>query len=201
MMQQMPRGQTLNDLLAAAASPVALSQPAPALTAPDMPTPHQQQFFGEGGLGRILAGAIGDGLLQHVGMQPVYAPAMRQQGEARMEDVKWQRDRMGRLQDWQAEQDYTRAHPAMPQMMQDAQAWQTMTPDQRTAYQQSQDSKGGMVNMTLPNGQFYAGPKSGIADALGGGQSPPTPAMGRPVGKLTPINGGPTQPASGGFRR
>lgn len=55
-----------------------------------------------------------------------------------------------------------------------------------------------MINMTLPNGQFYSGPQSGLQAALGGFQSDPPPA--RPVGKLTPI-GGPQAAPAGNFRR
>lgn len=53
-----------------------------------------------------------------------------------------------------------------------------------------------MINMTLPNGQFYSGPQSGLSEALGGGSQIPD----KPVGKLTPI-GGPQVTPAGRFRR
>jgi hypothetical protein len=55
------------------------------------------------------------------------------------------------------------------------------------------------VFITLPNGQVYAGPRSGLAAAMMGGTPAPA-APPAPVGKLTPItNGGQTPRASGGF--
>jgi hypothetical protein len=41
------------------------------------------KFFGEGGIGRGIAGSIGDALLQLGHMQPIYAPAMDAQREFR----------------------------------------------------------------------------------------------------------------------
>jgi hypothetical protein len=38
-------------------------------------------FFGEGGTGRAIGGAIGDFLLQSSGMRPIYAPMMQQRVE------------------------------------------------------------------------------------------------------------------------
>lgn len=58
------------------------------------------------------------------------------------------------------------------------------------------------VTTNLPGGGFYNGPQSGLVARLGGGDpvSPQGAVPTAPVGKLTPIGGGPTQPASGGFR-
>lgn len=42
------------------------------------PTAAKPSFFGEGGAGRGIAGAIGDYLLQAGGAQPIYAPAHQQ---------------------------------------------------------------------------------------------------------------------------
>lgn len=61
-----------------------------------------------------------------------------------------------------------------------------------------------MTSVPLPGGQVYLGPRSGLSAVMGGGDpasggggmAPPT----APVGKLTPIDGGPTPTASGGFR-
>jgi hypothetical protein len=59
-----------------------------------------------------------------------------------------------------------------------------------------------IVTIPLPGGSTYVGPRSGMQAALGGGDpsSPQGAVPAAPVGKLTPIGGGPTQPASAGFR-
>jgi hypothetical protein len=71
-----------------------------------------------------------------------------------------------------------------------------MTPEQRAAYQEMQKAREGdpVVTITLPNGQMYSGPRSGLAQAMMGGGAPP-----KPIGKLTPLNGGPTVSPLGGF--
>lgn len=60
--------------------------------------PAKPKFFGEGGVGRAIAGNVGDFLLQYSGMDPIYAPAM-QQRQAMVYDQQ-QRER-SRLADWQ----------------------------------------------------------------------------------------------------
>jgi hypothetical protein len=84
-------------------------------------------------------------------------------------------------------------------MMRDVQAFQGMSPEQRNSYGELRKLQAGDpdVTVSLPNGQFYAGPRSGLSAALTGGMAPSaTPTA--PVGKLRPI-GGPTPSASGGF--
>lgn len=57
------------------------------------------------------------------------------------------------------------------------------------------------VTATLPTGDFFAGPQSQFAPYLQGQGAPqPSAAPAAPVGRLTPIQGGQTPPASGGFR-
>lgn len=154
-------------------------------------------FFKEGGMGRTLAGLIGDALLQNADMAPVYAPMQRQRQAIEAEEAQWTRRRAAEREDKQWEWQNRPREDAIPPILRDAQAWQGMTPEQRAAYGEMQKARAGDpdVTLTLPNGQLYVGPKSGIQAALGG--SAP-----KPVGKLTPINnGGPTPPASGNFRR
>ena len=152
-------------------------------------------FFKDGGMGRTLAGLIGDALLQNADMAPVFAPMQRQRQAIEADEAQWSRRREQAREDKQWEWQNKPREDTIPPILRDAQAWQGMTPEQRTAYGDMQKARAGDpdVTLTLPNGQLYVGPKSGIQAALGG-------ANPRPVGKLTPI-GGPTQPASGGFRR
>lgn len=163
------------------------------IVAGDAPsTPKPAGFFGEGGLGRILAGAIGDALLSNAGMQQVYAPAMQRRQQEQDEDARW-----GRRLEMQKQLNPEKPHywemndgslgmigpDGKPQVVfKDPTPKANLDPD---------------VTVTLPNGQFYAGPRSGLAQALMGGGSAPVKTA--PRGKLTSVQGGLTPPASGGF--
>lgn len=200
----MRMGATLRDLTAttARATPIA-SAPA---TAPTGASPKQQGggFFRQGGMGRTLAGIIGDTLLQQSGMARVYAPMQQAQQQAKQAEAQWTRrreaDRADQQWEWanrpapqRAPNDFesalegsgvVRGSPQWAEAMR-RRAENILNPDPQ-------------VTMTLPNGQMYVGPRSGLATAMGGGATPATPTA--PVGRLTPVNGGPTQPASGNFR-
>lgn len=78
----------------------------PAMTATPQPMAPKQSFFGEGGVGRAIAGNIGDFLLQYSGMQPIYAPIMQQRQAAQAAE----RERQQGLADWVAKQEYEAAH-------------------------------------------------------------------------------------------
>jgi hypothetical protein len=143
--------------------------------------------------GQIIAGILSDALAGAMGKPGQFAQHLQRQGAQQQEDANWGR----RLE--QAEQIKARyREPDIPPMLRDAQAWQQMTPEQRQSYQQMKVAGAGDpdVFVTLPNGQVYAGPKSGLAQALTGGAAAPQ----KPVGRLTPLNGGPTVAPSGGFR-
>ena len=145
------------------------------------------------GRGQLIAGILADALAGAMGRSGPFAARMAHQQQQEQEEAQWGR-RLEREHEIKARYD----KPDVPPMVRDAEAWRGMTPEQRAAYQEMQGMKAGdpEVFVTLPNGQVYAGPKSGLAAALTGGGSAPA----RPVGKLTPINGGQTPPASGGFR-
>jgi hypothetical protein len=156
--------------------------------------------------GQIIAGIIGDALAGAAGRGPAFGQMLAQQrqyeNEQAQQQAQWGIQRRARLEDWQAQQDYQREHPDPSPMERDLGVWQHMTPEQRTAYQQMKaaGAPDPDVVTTLPNGQLYAGPRSGLAQALmGGGQSAQLPAIGSVV--PDPRKGGPTHPASGGFRR
>jgi hypothetical protein len=163
---------------------------------PTMPIAYEQQArqTPKMGKGQIIAGILADALAGAAGRAPAFGQMLAQQRQQEQEEVNWGR----RLE--QAEQIKARyREPELPPMLRDAQAWAGMTEEQRNAYKAMKQAGAGDpdVFVTLPNGQVYAGPKSGLSQALmGGGQ-----ATQKPVGKLTPINGGPTAPPSGGFPR
>jgi hypothetical protein len=61
------------------------------------------KFFGQGGVGRAIAGSIGDFLLQQSGMQPIYGPTVLQQRDAEERARMAQQQRMQRREDMQWE--------------------------------------------------------------------------------------------------
>ena len=69
-----------------------------------MQQPAKPKFFGEGGVGRAIAGNIGDFLLQQAGMDPIYMPNMLQQRDmaerARMAEQKRIADREDMQWEW-----------------------------------------------------------------------------------------------------
>ena len=176
--------------------------PMPAPMPGPMPAPvGKPKFFGEGGMGRILAGVIGDALAQNGGMRPVYAPMVQARQQAQAEEAQWSRRREADNEDWTQREQWKRNNPEpdISPMERDAAAWARMTPEARTGYGQMKQAGAGDpdVFVTLSNGQVYAGPKSGLAQALMGGAPQGVPQA--PVGNLRPI-GGSTPPASGNFR-
>lgn len=154
-------------------------------------------LFNPGSKGQIIAGIIGDALASLTGGAPVFTQNMMAERQRKQEmeasEAQWSRRRQAGREDKQWE--WANKPEEVPSIIRNAEAWGRMTPEQRTNYQAMQEAQAGNVTTTLPNGQLYIGPKSGLAAALGGGSAPA-----KPVGKLTPIAGGPTPPASGTFR-
>lgn len=60
-------------------------------------------FFGQGGVGRAIAGTIGDFLLQQSGMDPIYMPNVLQQRDAAERARMAQQQRMQKREDMQWE--------------------------------------------------------------------------------------------------
>lgn len=60
-------------------------------------------FFGQGGVGRAIAGTIGDFLLQQSGMDPIYMPNVLQQRDAEERARMAQQQRMQKREDLQWE--------------------------------------------------------------------------------------------------
>jgi len=67
--------------------------------------PKKPGFFGQGGVGRMIAGTIGDFLMQNAGMQPVYGPSVLQQRDAaeraRMAQAQRMQKREDMMWEWQ----------------------------------------------------------------------------------------------------
>jgi hypothetical protein len=64
------------------------------------------KFFGKGGVGRGIAGTIGDFLMQQSGMAPVYGPAMQRQQEMEQRMQLYQQQRQDEYNDWVKRQQY-----------------------------------------------------------------------------------------------
>ena len=73
--------------------------------------PQKPKFFGEGGVGRGIAGTIGDFLLQQSGMDPIYAPVMQQRQAMAYDQQQAEMRRRQGLEDWVAKQEWERNNP------------------------------------------------------------------------------------------
>lgn len=154
--------------------------------------PEKPGFFNEGGMGRIIAGLIGDALLQQGGMRPVFSPMMQQRQQDVAAEAQWTRrrevERQQNREDRQWEWNNKPKDDALAPVLRDAMAWQGMTDAQREAYRQYQAARP----------QF-------IPDGLGGGQwASPTgmPAQQPAIGAVIPDPrkaGGPAPQAPGSF--
>jgi hypothetical protein len=156
------------------------------------------------GRGQLIAGILADALAGAMGRPGQFAQTLEREKANQDEQVQWGLRRRQQLEDAIALKDYERQHPDLSPMERDAQAWANMTQPERDAYMQVEKARqpDTDVTVTLPNGQFYAGPRSGLAQALMGYQQPQTGLP--PIGTVVPDPrkaGGPTQPASGGFPR
>ena len=153
--------------------------------------------------GQMIAGIIGDTLASISGGQPLYTQSVlrdRQQAQQdQREEVQWTRRREAENQDWTNREAWKRANPEPSSMERDAATWQRMGPDQRQAYLESKRGDP-FVTTSLPNGQFYAGPQSGLLGALTGQGAPASTTPTAPVGKLRPVGGGASN-GTGGFQR
>lgn len=186
--------------LPAATPPQSLA--GPQLAAQDIPVPQHQNFFGQGGIGRSIAGSIGDALLQLGHMAPIYAPVRAAQtaferGEqsynARQQSELQRQMEMYKFQMDNPNDEVTQLirqmgiDPHSPQ----AAAYYGMALQQKTNPIQAimvDDGQGGQTR------QFYRAP------------TPPLPQVvtGLPPGAVPlslPVQGGPTPPASGVFPR
>lgn len=84
----------------------------PEMTATQQPlAPAKPKFFGEGGVGRSIAGNIGDFLLQYSGMDPIFAPAMQQKQAMAYDQQQREAQRQQQLKDWVWKEEYERRNP------------------------------------------------------------------------------------------
>jgi len=132
-------------------------------------------FFGQGGIGRAIAGYLGDALLRQADMDPIYAPSMMMQQRAQMMARQAEAERRARFDDWRQQYDYERANPKPS-----------------TAQPYRWESNDGSLMELGPDGQprkVYADPTpkmNFIPDGMGGGQWVAIPG----AGSVAPQAGG-----------
>jgi hypothetical protein len=162
------------------AQPIAPMGQMPDIQTPSLPT-QKQGFFGQGGFGRYLAGALGDTLARNAGMGTPFLDSVQQQQKQQYEDQLYQRRSAQQWSDFVRQHEYEQAHPkpaAPNDTERDYQFWQQrLTPEQ---FQQ-----------WLAN-RVYSPPHFGVVDGVpamiggyGGNDAPPS----APVGELTPLGG------------
>lgn len=153
-------------------------------------------MFGSGGVGRNIAGAIGDMLMARAGGQPMYMPMMQKQREMQM-----MMSRMGAQQQMQYQRELMleQAKAQLRLQYPDGEFAQELiqggiqpgTPEWTQAmHTRAQNSLDPVV--ITPQGPML---RSAIVNAPQAGQQAPQGVTFTPLGP-----GGPTQPASGGFR-
>lgn len=144
------------------------------------------------------AGIALDVLAGAGGRRGAYGDAMMARQQREMELADQQRQQAQQWAFWQAQQDYKAAHPEAPSptaLERNVAYYRSIGRDDLAdSYLANSANPIQGVPITNPDGS------SGIQfirpGAMGGAPAAPQ----RPVGKLTPIQGGPTQPASAGFR-
>lgn len=140
-------------------------------------------FFGQGGVGRSIAGFLGDYLLQRSGGSPIYSPMMAMQQQQAAQLAAEQRKRSLDMADWTAKEQWKLDHPAPVNndTVNDFNWYKGLSPEDRALYEQMRPEY-----RQGPDGQYYRVQK----------------AIPAPAGvTFTPLgNGGPTPPASGTFR-
>lgn len=154
-----------------------------------MPSPFPEQKKG-GGIGNFLKTLLGsglDGVARYYEAEPGFANAQKTRMEHQALLQQSMAKRQADWQDWKARQDYERANtpPDQPAIVKNLHAFQNFTPEERKAFGEYQ---------ALVNPRYMTG-KDGLPYQSNAPQFDPT--------EWEPFDpaGGPTQPASGGFRR
>lgn len=167
-----------------------------------MPLPGAQPRHSKG---QIIAGILADALAGLAGQQGPMLAQWNRERQQEQDDVQWSRRQQAENDQWAQRQRWQQEHPDPSPMQRDIAFWQGMTQEQRAAFGEMKKAGEGDpdVFITLPNGQVYAGPRSGLAQAMMGAGQAPTAGARPPIGAIVPDprRGGPTPRASGTFRR
>lgn len=107
-------------------------------------------FFGQGGVGRAIAGTIGDFLLQQSGMDPIYLPNVLQQRDAEERARMAQQQRMQEREDyaWKAQYDRANPKPVNNDTVNDLNWYKSLSEEDRRLYHQMKPVVGYMADGT-----------------------------------------------------
>lgn len=151
--------------------------------------PKKPGFLGKGGVGRAIAGTIGDFLMQRSGMAPVYAPTMMQERQAAAQAAAEQRAYSMELAKHDAKKQID-ARYDRPAIQQNAEYIErTEGPEAAAAYRRNYGQRPEEPRMvSIPGRGSFFGTMAEVQAWLQGNEPPNVPA--RPVGGLTPMGGG-----------
>jgi len=150
-------------------------------------------FFAEGGIGRMIAGGLGDVLLQRTGGQPIYQQHMMQQQALKQRQQMMQQQREADWQDFQRQFDYTQAHqkPVNNDTVNDFNWYKGLSAEDRALYDQFHP-----VTMMGPQGPI-AVPRPTLG-GMGGGPKPGTIEEGYRFKGGNPADPNAWEPVGGG---
>lgn len=148
-----------------------------------MPEPQRQGggFFGKGGVGRAIAGTIGDVLLQRNGLEPMYGPQMQMQQVFAQRQAEAERQRAADLADYTAKKEIDARYRPEPEPDTFARTLlgagiDPASPQGIELYRRRAESMANsqdeFVIVPIPGRGTYAGPKSGLPSVFGQGAAP-----------------------------
>lgn len=155
-------------------------------------------LFGQGGIGRGIAGAIGDALLQQGGAQPIYAPQMMLRQRAQDDEAQYQRRRADENTDWQSRQQWSLEHkaPGNPYRFED---------NAGNVYERGDDGQNNLI-FTDPNDKTFMNGNQLVTvpnvvrqgqSATGGGAAEGSTATNPTTGEKVQFRGGQWVPVGG----
>lgn len=157
------------------------------------PTPEQKGpgFFDKGGASQYVFAGIQDFLQRRMGEQPTGVSNLMQRQMAEQQAVaqasQAQLQRAQELGDWRWKEDYKAANEtSKPTSLQQNYEW---------LLENDPDAAKNYLERMTDNSEYRVGPDGRFYRVDNGGGAPAAP-----VGKLTPISGGPTARQSGDFR-